>query len=124
MKLLADENADASLVAELRAAGHDVTAVSETAPSAADSAVLQRAFDDGAVLVTSDRDFGFHVFQEGRGSAGVLYLRLSALTPAAQRERAASFIETRGGELPGRFCVLGPGGARFRDPPPPDPPTK
>jgi predicted nuclease of predicted toxin-antitoxin system len=63
MILLADENVDAPIVAELRAAGHRVDYVRELDPGIDDQTVLAFANGRDALLLTSDKDFGELVFR-------------------------------------------------------------
>jgi Domain of unknown function (DUF5615) len=55
---LADESCDFAVVAALRTAGHDVSAVAEISPRAKDPAVLAFARAEARVLLTEDKDFG------------------------------------------------------------------
>lgn len=57
MIFVCDEGVDRSIVAQLRADGHDVTYIAEISPSIPDDEVLIEANDRGAVLVTADKDF-------------------------------------------------------------------
>ena len=52
MRFLADESCDFAAVHALRAAGHDVVAVSEVARGAVDSVVIELARSERRVLVT------------------------------------------------------------------------
>ena len=115
--LVADENVDRSLIDRLRADGFGVFAVVEQAAGESDGEVLRHAVADGGVLLTGDRDFGGLVFRDGESSAGVLYLRLDALSPSARDNLVVEFLASRAADLRGRFCVLTPGGPRFRDAP-------
>jgi predicted nuclease of predicted toxin-antitoxin system len=63
VRWLADECVDASLVARLRAAGHDVVYVAEIAPATSDAEVVGLAQRDGRLLLTEDKDFGDLVFR-------------------------------------------------------------
>ncbi len=58
MRFLADESCDFAVVRALRAAGHDVVAVTEMAPAANDETVIEIALNDGRLLLTEDKDFG------------------------------------------------------------------
>jgi predicted nuclease of predicted toxin-antitoxin system len=58
MRLLADESVDGPVIARVRGDGHEVASVAEDAPGQADDAVLARAYGEGVILVTSDKDFG------------------------------------------------------------------
>ena len=77
MKLLLNENIGGSVVAFLRDAGHDVAWVGESFPGVADKVVIAKAFREGRVLVTKDKDFGEFVFKGGMPHNGVILLRLS-----------------------------------------------
>ena len=58
MRFLAEENVSRLVVARLRAAGLDVTAIGETSSGALDNDVLATASREGRILITEDRDFG------------------------------------------------------------------
>ena len=58
MKFLADESCDFAVVRALRTAGHDVTAITEINPGAADEIVLGLARSEARALLTEDKDFG------------------------------------------------------------------
>jgi predicted nuclease of predicted toxin-antitoxin system len=96
LDLVADENVDAPIVATLRAAGHRIVYVQELDPGIDDDQVLDLANRSGALLLTSDKDFGELVFRQGLVHAGVILYRLAGLTgerKAAGRTRA-SFSRT------------------------------
>jgi predicted nuclease of predicted toxin-antitoxin system len=75
MRFLADESCDFILVRELRAAGHDVLAVSEITPRAEDSEVIDLALRGKRILLTEDKDFGQLVYAHGQETLGVIFLR-------------------------------------------------
>ena len=81
MKLLADEGVDRPIVDQLRQAGHQVFYVAEMDPSISDERVLELANEQGALLITADKDFGELVFRLGRIHAGAVLLRLAGLAP-------------------------------------------
>jgi predicted nuclease of predicted toxin-antitoxin system len=89
VKLLADENVDAAVVAWLRAQGHDVRYAAEDVQATPDPEVLRIATEEGRVLITSDRDFGEIVFRMGQVAIGLILLRLHA---ASQDERLAMLL--------------------------------
>jgi hypothetical protein len=51
---------------------------------------------------------------------GVVLVRLSGLSPAAKAEAVAGVFRDHAAELVGGFCVVAPGAARIRRPPPAD----
>lgn len=65
MLLCANENVPGDCVTELRARGHDVLWIRETAPGIADELVLETARSGGRLLITLDKDFGELVFHRG-----------------------------------------------------------
>jgi predicted nuclease of predicted toxin-antitoxin system len=66
VRFLCDENVDRQVVDALRQAGHMVTYIAELSPSVDDERVLADANRESALLVTSDRDFGALVFNQGK----------------------------------------------------------
>ncbi|TAN22038.1 MAG: hypothetical protein EPN33_10310 [Acidobacteria bacterium] len=112
MRFLADESCPAPLIFALRAAGQDVTAVSEFSPGASDEQVLAHAADEKRVLLTEDRDFGEIVFSRRQPNEGVVLIRF----PAGARSRlSAVFLEAvvrLGEQLRGAFTVIEPGRVR------------
>ena len=88
MRLLADENIPRGMIAALREAGHDVSAIAEIAPQSSDEQVLAAAVAQGLVLLTFDADFGRMIFAEGyRAPPGIIYLRSPPPSPAVAIER-------------------------------------
>ncbi len=59
MKFLADECCDTGLVTSLRDDGHDVLYVLEKKAGVTDEEVLFEAYNDGRILLTEDKDFGY-----------------------------------------------------------------
>ena len=114
MNLVADEGVDRPVVERLRRDGHNVVYVAELSPSAVDEEVLQQANARGAVLVTSNKDFGELVFRQGRVHSGLVLLRLAGLANATKAEIVAEVCRTRAAELIGAFSVVSPGQVRIR----------
>jgi predicted nuclease of predicted toxin-antitoxin system len=118
MRLLADENMDALIVAWLRHTGHDVVWVAELSPAITDSEVLALAQAQSRIVLTNDRDFGEAVFRRGEASAGIILLRLRARLqldrlelvkahwPAVQERAAGHFVVVTNRKI--RVRPLGP----------------
>lgn len=115
MNLLADESVDRQIVERLRQAGHDVLYIAEVEPGIPDNLVFDRANQNAALLLTTDKDFGELVFRENRlVSDGVVLLRLAGLSPEKKAEIVADAIRDHKTELPKHFSVVAPGRIRIR----------
>lgn len=79
MKLLADVNVEGAVVRSLRAEGHDVHWLAErsTERELDDPLVLELAFREGWVILTSDREFVGYVFRDQLPTHGVVLLRVA-----------------------------------------------
>jgi predicted nuclease of predicted toxin-antitoxin system len=117
VNLLADENIDQQIVERLRQEGHSVLYVAEMEPGISDDAVLERANEQSALLVTADKDFGELVFRQGLVHSGVVLLRLAGLSPDARAGIVADVLREHEAELAGAFSVISPGTVRIRQKP-------
>ncbi len=99
MKIVADEGVDRPIVVRLRHNGHRVWYVAEMEPGIPDDVVLDLANQEGAILLTVDKDFGELVFRQGRAARGVILLRLAGLSPARKAEIVASALAAHGDEM-------------------------
>jgi predicted nuclease of predicted toxin-antitoxin system len=114
MNLIADENTDSLIVAELRRAGHEVVYIAEIDPSIPDDVVFDRANEKEAVLITADKDFGELVYKDKRLIAdGVILLRLTGLSSRGKADLVSRVVAEQGDRLVGRFTVVSPGNIRF-----------
>jgi predicted nuclease of predicted toxin-antitoxin system len=112
VRFLADESCDASVVRALRAAGHDVKAVIETARGATDRAVLALALIERRLLLTRDKDFGELVFAARAPASGVLLLRYPPSARSSLAKAVLEAVTVRPLDLTGSFVVIGPAGVR------------
>lgn len=71
---MADTNIAASIVAGLRAAGHDVVHIAERAEDPGDEALLAEAHLEGRVLISKDHDMGRLVFRDASKHVGVMLI--------------------------------------------------
>jgi predicted nuclease of predicted toxin-antitoxin system len=113
MRFLVDENTGPAVARWLRDQGHQVFSVFEEARGMDDDAVIQKAYAEGWILLTNDKDFGEKVYRERRPHKGVVLLRL-------EDERAASKIRTiqhllrhHADQLAGNFVVVTERQVRF-----------
>ncbi len=106
MRIIANENVTATVIAELRRRGHDVVSVKESMRSAPDPAVLRRATEENRLVITHDKDFGALAFRWGLpATSGVILFRLSGNNPDADNRRILSVLEQRT-DWAGHFCVV------------------
>ncbi len=112
--IVADENIPAPVVEALRAAGHEVTYISEVAPTIDDDAVLALALGSGAVLVTADKDFGELVYLRRLATAGVVLLRLGDVPDEEQARIVTALLDGHQTELISAFTVVTPARVRIR----------
>ena len=76
MRFLVDENAGPSVAGWLRHQGHEVFSVHEAARGVDDEQILQKAFVEHWIIITSDKDFGEKIYREQWPHRGVVLLRL------------------------------------------------
>jgi len=106
LRLLADENIAAPLVRALRGAGIDVIYVAEFARGITDEEVLDKARNEGRLILTEDKDFGELVFRMKRHLAGVIMLRLPISCRQDHWSRLQTVLERHGGKLNGHYTVI------------------
>ena len=114
MRLLADESVDGPVVARLRTDGHEVAWIAEDAAGSPDDAVLARAYLEGIILISADKDFGELVYRHRRPHAGVLLLRLTGLDEAAKCDLVSRTVGGSGADLVDAFSVLTGNALRIR----------
>jgi predicted nuclease of predicted toxin-antitoxin system len=114
LDLVADENVDAPIAAALRAAGHRIVYVQELDPGIEDDQVLDLANRSGALLLTSDKDFGERVFRQGLVHADVILYRLAGLTGERKAAAILDLLRTHGDALLGAFTLVSPAHVRIR----------
>ncbi|MFB2837341.1 DUF5615 family PIN-like protein [Floridanema evergladense] len=113
MRFLVDENTGVVVARWLRSQNHEVFSVYEQARGINDDEILQKAFDENWILLTSDKDFGEKIYREQRSHRGIILLRL-------QNERSSNKIDTLqrlladySEQLPNNFVVVTEQQVRF-----------
>ena len=106
MLLLANENFPGSAVNSLRLEGHDVAWIREESPGSSDLQVLERAQNEGRVLITFDKDFGELAFRSGLpASCRVILFRISRHSPEHVSRMALAIFQARQ-DWAGHFSVI------------------
>lgn len=106
MLLLANENFPGDAVIALRGQGHDVAWVREDAPGSTDIQVLDRAQQEGRLLITFDKDIGELAYRYGLpASCGIILFRLSMPSSEQVARLALAALEQRE-DWGGHFSVV------------------
>jgi predicted nuclease of predicted toxin-antitoxin system len=113
MRFLADESCDFRVIRALRAAGHDVMAVVDIAPGAADASVIELAVQEDRLFVTEDRDFGQLVYANAKPARGVILVRFPSNVRGGLPALMVEVVAQHGDKLRERFTVIQPGRVRF-----------
>ena len=113
MRFLADESCDFAVVYALRKAKHDVLAVAEFTPRAADSDVIRLATKEERILLTEDKDFGQLVYASRQKAIGVIFLRFPVSARDIMAKDVVMLVEKQKDKLFGSFIVVQPGKIRI-----------
>lgn len=105
MHFIVDESAGTAIVEYLRQAGHDVVAIHETKPQAADEEVLDLAAAGNRILVTNG---------SGKAHSGILLLRLRDESSSNRVRVIRGVVEKHADRLEGNYVVATERGIRVR----------
>lgn len=115
MRLLLDTCVWGGTRGELEAAGHDVVWVGDWPKDPGDSEILARAYQDGRILVTLDKDFGELAIVQDTPHCGIL--RLVSMRARQQAAICQHVLIMHGVELiAGAIITAEPGRLRIRSP--------
>jgi predicted nuclease of predicted toxin-antitoxin system len=114
MKIVADENVDRLVIERLRSNGNEVLSIAREFASSPDTEVLSISNNQGALLITEDKDFGELVFHKKRSHFGILLVRLEGLSRSERVRLVCDIVLHRSNELANSFSVLTPGSLRIR----------
>jgi predicted nuclease of predicted toxin-antitoxin system len=110
---MVDESTGPIVAAWLRAQGHDVFSVYEEARGMLDDAILHKAFTEGWILLTNDKDFGEKVYRERHEHRGVILLRLADERAVNKVEALRRLLAEYAEQLADRFVVVTETRVRF-----------
>lgn len=95
MRLYLDQMLRVDLAELLRSAGHDVLRATEAGQSTADDAqILNRAIDDGRILVTLDEHFGDWAVLPLDKHPGVIRLKIHPTTTSKAAKLLLPFLQS------------------------------
>jgi predicted nuclease of predicted toxin-antitoxin system len=113
MRILLDSCVWGKARAELQAAGHDVVWCGDWPRDPGDEEILARAYEQGRVLVTLDKDFGELAVARGASHSGIL--RLVNISARQQAAVCLRVFAVHGSELEaGAIVIAEPGRLRIR----------
>jgi len=104
MKICVDENVPQKIVTRLKEEGHRVEYVTR---SVEDRDILEIAYQQKALLITSDKDFERLVLDERRPTTGVVLLRIAKRIPIEHRAQiVVNMLRKYEDKLDGTCTVL------------------
>ena len=105
MKFLVDECTGPSVARWLREQGHEVFSVYEQMRGAGDDFLLEKAYIEGWMIVTNDKDFGEKVVRERKQHSGVIILRLKDERTANKIRVLKQLLDRYAGDLEGNLVI-------------------
>jgi predicted nuclease of predicted toxin-antitoxin system len=113
VKVLVDSCVSGDAAEELRTAGHDAAWAGAWPRDPGDDEILARAYSEGRVLVTLDKDFGEKAVVRGMPHSGIM--RLTGLRSVEHGRACVAVLERYGAELAaGALVTVEAGRVRIR----------
>lgn len=97
----------------MRKQGYEVFSVYEAMRGASDDEVLQKAYTENWILVTSDKDFGDKVYREKQLHRGIILLRLDDDRSQQKIVALQRVLSRYASRLPNNFVVVTEKTVRF-----------
>ncbi|MFM5891158.1 MAG: DUF5615 family PIN-like protein [Dolichospermum sp.] len=113
MRFLVDENTGVTVARWLREQDYEVFSVYEQARGIDDDTIIQKAFDENWILITSDKDFGERVYRDKYPHRGVILLRLENERSANKIYILQQILEQHQEKLVDSFVVVTENQIRF-----------
>lgn len=113
MRFLVDENTGVIVARWLRSQEYEVFSVYEESRGIDDDQIIQKAFDENWIVITSDKDFGEKVYREQRSHRGIILLRLKNERSANKIETLQRLLESYSDQLSDNFIVVTEKQVRF-----------
>ena len=113
MRFVVDECTGPTVAAWLRGYGHEVFSVFDEARGIDDEQVIRKAYDEGWILITNDKDFGEKVYREQYSHRGIILMRLEDERTANKIEVLRRLLEQYADRLSDRFVVVTDTRVRF-----------
>lgn len=106
MKYLADESLEYPLISFLRENKIDIIAVRDIMRGSTDADILDFAFNNDLLIITSDKDFGELTFRLKRPNCGIILLRLTEVDTTSKGNLLLNAIEKLTPDIKNKFIVI------------------
>lgn len=113
MRFLVDECTGVMVARWLRGEGYEVFSVYESARGISDDVIIQKAFTENWILITSDKDFGEKVYREKFPHRGIILLRLQNELSANKINILQRLFSMYLQQIPNSFVVVTENKVRF-----------
>ena len=113
MKFMVDECVGPKVAKWLREQGFKVFSVYEETRGATDDDLIEKAYAEGWILITSDKDFGTKIYRERKPHKGIILLRLTDERSEQKIIVLEKLIKKYGHKLAGSFVVVTEKKVRF-----------
>ena len=113
MRFLVDECTGPAVARWLRQQHHEVFSVYEQARGMRDEAIIQKACDEGWILITNDKGFGEKVYRERHPHRGVVLLRLEDERVNAKIAIIQRLLQEYADQIADRYVVVTDTRVRF-----------
>lgn len=114
IKFLVDENAGYSIIEYLREQGYDTKSVSELYPSRDDLFIIGQAHQEGRIIITNDKDFGYLIFKSNITSPAIILLRFKDESPALKINAIKTILKLPEEKTLNHFIVASESKIRIR----------
>jgi predicted nuclease of predicted toxin-antitoxin system len=106
MRFLADENIEYPIISILRENKVDILAVREIMKGATDLEIIEYAFLNNLLIITSDKDFGELTFRLQRPSCGIILLRNPETDCKVKAEMLLAALQKISEDALNKFIVI------------------
>lgn len=113
MRFLVDECTGPAVARWLRSQDYEVFSVYEESRGLHDEAIIRKAYDEGWILITNDKDFGEKVYREQFPHNGIILLRLEDERSVMKIAILKRLIGQYADRLPDNFVVVTENRVRF-----------
>jgi len=113
MRFLVDESTGPTVSEWLHEQGHEVFSVYDMERGMDDDSIVQKAFNEGWILITNDKDFGEQVYRERKPHHGIVLLRLEDERTPSKIKVLQSLLDAYADRLPDHFVVVTEKSVRF-----------